>query len=425
MNAASARNRRARMARALGVLSALACGVGCSDGAQEKSALDAGTFASAIDGAVDSSYASVLCDALDARGACRAGAHCSGNRCEPDWCGDGVRNGSEQCDDGNQQAGDGCDPSCRSEFHGCGDGVLEADEECDDGNRVDADGCSNLCTENQCGNGDTDPGEECDDGNRIDDDRCSNDCMVVKCRNGRLDPGEECDDGNTNDDDSCTNACKISVCGDGKIEAHETCDDGNTLDGDSCPSNCVDTQCGNGVIESGEACDGPHIDPGGTSWDCSADCRQKQPYGCAACQKAQCTNYMGAGLDVIQGCFRMDDAAKQLRAQFGAPEGDPQFAQSCIDVVNCALIHRCGLECASTGGRGPDGCYCGSAMIDSCAADGPAVDAPCAQEWLTAARTNINADVQIRYTDVVYPLGWAYALLDCYACSCADTCAPK
>lgn len=77
-------------------------------------------------------------------------------------CGNGVREGTEQCDDGNTKALDGCSPSCQWEpscpggkcvarcgdgllfdFDGNGDGVV--DEECDDGNTRDGDGCSGTC----------------------------------------------------------------------------------------------------------------------------------------------------------------------------------------------------------------------------------------------------------------------------------------
>ena len=52
----------------------------------------------------------------------------------------------EQCDDDNALAGDGCDPSCRTEDI-CGNGVLDEalGEECDDFNTLDGDGCDRDC----------------------------------------------------------------------------------------------------------------------------------------------------------------------------------------------------------------------------------------------------------------------------------------
>ncbi|MFP6639442.1 MAG: DUF4215 domain-containing protein [Myxococcota bacterium] len=62
-------------------------------------------------------------------------------------CGDGTTDPGlgEECDDGNQQSGDGCSEQCQVEF--CGDGVTQPGlgEQCDDGNNIDADGCSALC----------------------------------------------------------------------------------------------------------------------------------------------------------------------------------------------------------------------------------------------------------------------------------------
>ena len=66
-------------------------------------------------------------------------------------CGDGIVNQiSEQCDDGNNQNGDGCDVECQIEVLPgpfCGDGLVNQEsEQCDDGNQNDNDGCSANCT---------------------------------------------------------------------------------------------------------------------------------------------------------------------------------------------------------------------------------------------------------------------------------------
>lgn len=70
--------------------------------------------------------------------------------CEgPALCGNGVRGGFEECDDGNTTAGDGCSSICTIEASGatCGDGFIFAGEECDDGNTTNGDGCNATCTE--------------------------------------------------------------------------------------------------------------------------------------------------------------------------------------------------------------------------------------------------------------------------------------
>ncbi|MBI1818209.1 MAG: DUF4215 domain-containing protein [Deltaproteobacteria bacterium] len=116
----------------------------------------------------------------------------------------------------------------------CGNGVLNGSEECDDGNLIDGDGCDFNCTITRCGNGRVTAGEECDDGNANPADGCTNDCRA--CGNGVVTAPEQCDDGNRNDSDGCTNAC--TVCGNGTLVPGEQCDDGNAVSGDGCAANC-------------------------------------------------------------------------------------------------------------------------------------------------------------------------------------------
>ena len=67
------------------------------------------------------------------------------------YCGNGMIEGTEQCDDGNTMDGDGCSATCQSESSStplnpvCGDHKKEGIEQCDDGNTMDGDGCSATC----------------------------------------------------------------------------------------------------------------------------------------------------------------------------------------------------------------------------------------------------------------------------------------
>lgn len=76
---------------------------------------------------------------------------CGNGECAPensDVCGDGDETGTEECDDGNVDDGDGCDADCMLEEEPedvCGDGDQTGDEECDDGNVDDGDGCDATC----------------------------------------------------------------------------------------------------------------------------------------------------------------------------------------------------------------------------------------------------------------------------------------
>jgi len=148
-------------------------------------------------------------------------------------CGDGVLDACERCDDGNTNAGDGCDPDCRLES--CGDGVRDPGEACDDGNAIVGDGCDPDCSVSGCGNCQVGPGEECDDGNATVGDGCDPGCTATRCGNGVVSATEECDDGNAVEGDGCTPVCQTERCGNGRIEAGESCD-GNT----EYPEECVD-----------------------------------------------------------------------------------------------------------------------------------------------------------------------------------------
>jgi uncharacterized repeat protein (TIGR01451 family) len=59
-------------------------------------------------------------------------------------CGDGVVNGTDQCDDGNAVNNDACTNACTLPV--CGDGIVNGADICDDGNAVNTDTCSNACT---------------------------------------------------------------------------------------------------------------------------------------------------------------------------------------------------------------------------------------------------------------------------------------
>src|SRR5690606_28154113 len=98
----------------------------------------------------------------------------------------------------------------------CGDGVVEGREECDDGednSDTEVDACRTNCRMAYCGDGVIDTGEVCDDGESNSDtqpDACRpGSCVPAFCGDGVTDTGEECDDGNDEEGDGCTPDCEL------------------------------------------------------------------------------------------------------------------------------------------------------------------------------------------------------------------------
>lgn len=189
------------------------------------------------------------------------------------FCGDGVIDPTEECDDGNNSSNDGCSSTCEAEA--CGDGQVQGAEECDLGTDNSDDGtCTSACSINVCGDGLHGPGEGCDDGNSVPDDGCSPSCTLETCGNGRPEAGEACDDGNNDNDDGCTTLCTAPTCGDGLVSPSigEDCDDGDTENADSCPNDCTRAVCGDEEVEGAEECDAGVANGDGVSL-CTEDCR--------------------------------------------------------------------------------------------------------------------------------------------------------
>jgi cysteine-rich repeat protein len=153
--------------------------------------------------------------------------------------------------------GDGTEDGESGDVPECGDGVKEGGEQCDDGNQNPFDGC-HECETSSCGDGIVDANEQCDDGNIDTQDACP-DCNLAYCGDGYIQYGvEQCDDGNTDDTDDCIAPfCTMAICGDGSVwKDHEECDDGNDSDADVCPTSCTNAVCGDGFVYEGvEECD--------------------------------------------------------------------------------------------------------------------------------------------------------------------------
>lgn len=173
----------------------------------------------------------MVCEGMDELDSCEyeGSGHlfrCRWGACLEPYCGDGILDPDEECDDGELNSDvepDVCRTDCAN--HWCGDGVVDvgALERCDDGNNVSFDGCAADCSSDEsCGNNVLDEtlGEACDDGNNVSLDGCAADCSSDEsCGNGVLDTsvGEVCDDGNTSGGDGCSTDC---ICEDTTALAH-------------------------------------------------------------------------------------------------------------------------------------------------------------------------------------------------------------
>ncbi len=173
-----------------------------------------------------------------------------------EFCGDGLKQTREQCDDGsrNGQINDPCSVTCQLVYLStCGNGTIDPGEECDNGtgnNGRLTDSCTLLCKNKNgsCGDGSVQSalGEQCDDGNQIDNDDCSNVCTwsrLTDCGDGVVQSDfEQCDAGVRNGDypgSPCHSNCVNPYCGDGIRDINEECDDRNNIDGDNCTAVCT------------------------------------------------------------------------------------------------------------------------------------------------------------------------------------------
>ncbi len=125
----------------------------------------------------------------------------------------------------------GCRGECNGTFW-CGDGVLQPGEACDDGNNVDGeDGCRNDCSVAE--------GWACT-GQLGQVSQCANDCGDGDV----LPPFEQCDDENASNSDDCSNSCRVATCDDGLWHSQGSGEETDVDCGGSlCPKCEVDDGC--------------------------------------------------------------------------------------------------------------------------------------------------------------------------------------
>lgn len=232
-------------------------------------------------------------------------------------CGNGTKEGTEQCDDGNTNNDDACSNLCLLPV--CGNNVREWNEQCDIGtnNGKPWSACTSQCINagvaSTCGNGIREWNEQCDDGNTSNTDSCSTSCttlgatgpacrvqafdsygsipltttlsctgaqvgrtvIIITKNNALIDTSETSNktftfneagrytircypDAANNQSNSCTTVINVDgQCWNSIVESGEQCDDGNTNNYDACSNACrvSGSTCWNGVLDSGEQCD--------------------------------------------------------------------------------------------------------------------------------------------------------------------------
>ena len=142
-------------------------------------------------------------------------ATCIGATCQTSFCGDNTVNSAagESCD---PPAAGVCSNNCQTIVAGmayCGDGIVNGTEQCDAG--METTTCNLNCTFTVCGDGvvNTTALEICDPGQNP---TCNSTCsgtLTAGCGNGVVETGEQCDDSNTISGDGCSSTCQFENLG--------------------------------------------------------------------------------------------------------------------------------------------------------------------------------------------------------------------
>ena len=254
--------------------------------------------------------------------------HCNATCSAREFCGDGLMNGPEKCDNGVNLAGynasSGCAPGCVLPPK-CGDATVDFTfkEECDDGTAKNTGaygGCTSTCKAGPfCGDQTINsPQETCDDGsaNGGYGKACGYDCQPgARCGDGIKNGTEQCDLGdgkNVGGYGGCKANCTFDArCGDNKLQAGEDCDDGKNLGGyGKCAPGCkYGARCGDGIKNGTEQCDDGVND--GSYGKCGSDCKFGARCGDKVVQSPETCD---AGISERQGrlLFELHRASHQV-----------------------------------------------------------------------------------------------------------------
>ncbi len=294
-------------------------------------------------------------------------------------CGDGVLIQGEECDDGNNVSGDGCDADCKIE--------CKSDAECNDNNACTNDVCSlntfhcvhennadscddnNPCTEGDvCSGGQCAAGspKSCSDGIECTTDSCdvnsglcSNDSVGCECnQNSDCEDNDPCTDDVCNAQKSCEhNPNTGNSCEDGTFcNGADVCEAGQCVhEGDPCLGG---NECNNACNEDANNCSNTE----GTS--CSDDgnlCTDNVCNGNGECVSVN--NH--AACDDGNACTN-EDVCNGGSCSPGTPK-------SCSDGIECTT-DSCNVD---TGECSSDGAGCECAQDADCDDRDPCTDDTC------------------------------------------------
>ena len=339
-----------------------------------------------------------LCDDGELNGT--YGKHCDAT-CNgwTGYCGDGIKNGSEVCDDGNNEDNDYCSSDCMTKNGSCGDGIIQEFEECDRAPFGDGIGeyCSTDCKTvlGSCGDGIVQPNEECDKGlagngkcdyGDLECAICTTGCKngygtATFCGDGIQQPNEQCDTQGTGPYDGpyCASDCQsyIGWCGDGKKQPFEACDKATANEGIGpiyCAADCksIIAWCGDGRQQANERCDnGDNND----NYNCPYNLN---PTPCTVCInncQGTASGHMSFCGDGIKNGNEVCDSAghngeygfcnSDCSARIGCGDGviDSAHGETCDEGATNGQYGHCNLTCDGTVGCG-DGIKNGEEACD-------------------------------------------------------------
>ncbi|MBK7402047.1 MAG: DUF4215 domain-containing protein [Myxococcales bacterium] len=247
----------------------------------------------------------------------------------------------------------------------CGNGAKEGTELCDDGNKANGDGCENDCTWSCKPPPDGDPAK-CDDGNACNGTEvCGAD---HKCAPGKpLADGDACGTGKVCKGGTCID----SVCGDSVKTAPEECDDGNTTNGDGCDSckfSCVaadaarNCKSADACIGDGTCDDAKHTCTAGTAKADGTTCGTGLVCKAGACVSVSCGDGIVSGTEECDlGAGNGPGTGCEVDCKFSCKKSP----DSCPDTEPCNGTEACAT--VSVGGKSGQKCAAGTPLGDGAA----------------------------------------------------------